>query len=84
MQEITNEKFDYDDFDLVMIWFEKYSEQLEMPRESDIVNLSTQYKSQAVFLSEESITWTLSVTNYFSIWTADELAHKSKNEGSNG
>lgn len=48
LQEITNEKFDYDDFDLVVIWFEKYSEQLEMPRESDIVNLSTQYKYQAV------------------------------------
>lgn len=47
-----------------------------MPRESDIVNLSTQYKSQTVFLSvERNVTHFLCVTNYLSIWTADELYH---------
>lgn len=65
VQEITNEKFDCD-FDLV---YETYSEQLEMPRESDIVNLSTQYNPGLCFFLTKCHSHFLCVTNYFSIRT---------------
>lgn len=52
-----NNKQKLDDFDLVMMCYiyEKYAEQLEMPRESAILNLPTWHKCQTVLLTEQRI-----------------------------